>query len=92
MNVTSTISKDELAQHIIDALELEITHEKIVYDAPLFGYDHPDSLGLDSIDALEIALIVGLKYNVHIKADDEKNLEIFSSLNSLAKFIEREID
>ncbi len=78
-----------LAELLIEALDLEdVEAGEILPEAPLFGFDDPDSLGLDSIDALEIALAVGQKYNVQLKADDEKNKEIFASLRSLNDFIQ----
>ncbi|HEX3694679.1 MAG TPA: phosphopantetheine-binding protein [Polyangia bacterium] len=77
----------ELKRLIIDTLMLEdITPEQIDRDAPLFV----DGLGLDSIDALELALAISRKYGVRIKADDERNREVFQSLKSLAAFIQAE--
>ena len=52
-------------------------------DAPLFG----DGLGLDSIDALEIAFAVAQKYGFKLRSDDERNGEIFASLNALTRHI-----
>ena len=52
-------------------------------EAALFG----TGLGLDSIDALELSIAIGRRYGVRIKADDERNREIFSSVRSLAAFI-----
>ena len=73
----------ELATLIVSALDLEVTPEEIPLDAPLFG----DGLGLDSIDALEISLEIAKKYGVEIKAEDERNQQIFGSLRSLAAFV-----
>ncbi len=76
------------AKILVAALDLEdINAEDIVPDAPLFALDTPDSLGLDSIDALEIALAISKVYGVQLKADDENNLTIFSSLRSLTTYI-----
>jgi len=84
-----TAAETELAQALIEALDLEdIEAGEIKPEARLFGFDTPDSLGLDSIDALEISLMVAQKYNVQIKADDEKNKSIFASLRSLSDHIE----
>jgi len=78
----------ELAELLVDALDLEdIRADEIVPEAPLFGFDAPDSLGLDSIDALEISLAIVQKYGVQLKADDENNRQIFSSLRALAAYI-----
>jgi len=73
----------ELATLIVSALDLDVKPDKIPLDGPLFG----DGLGLDSIDALEISLEIAKKYGVEIKAEDERNQQIFSSLRSLATFV-----
>jgi acyl carrier protein len=57
--------------------------EEIEADAPLFG----DGLGLDSIDVLEIALVISKKYGFQLKSDNEDNIRIFSSLRALATYI-----
>jgi acyl carrier protein len=75
---------DELKALLISELNLEdITPDDIDTNAPLFR----DGLGLDSIDALELAVILDKKYGIKIKSSDERNKEIFSSLNALAGFI-----
>lgn len=75
---------DELRTLLIEELLLEdIEPEDIVPDEPLFG----DGLGLDSIDALEIAVLLDRQYGIKITADDNRNQTIFASLNSLAEFI-----
>jgi acyl carrier protein len=74
----------ELKNLIVEQLMLEdITAAAIDSDAPLFG----EGLGLDSIDALELALAISKKYGIKIKADDERNREIFRSIRTLAAFI-----
>lgn len=74
----------ELKQLIIDTLNLEgTTQESIVTDAPLFV----EGLGLDSIDALEIALEIRKRYAVRTKANDAENRKIFASIRSLAAHI-----
>jgi acyl carrier protein len=73
-----------LAQLIIDGLHLEeVTPEGIDPDAPLFG----GGLGLDSIDALELAVIVERAYGVKI-GDAETGKQSFASLASLHAFIQ----
>ena len=52
-------------------------------DMPLFT----TGLGLDSIDALELALAISRRYAVELRADDENNERIFSSLRALADFV-----
>jgi len=75
---------DELKGLLISELNLEdITPDDIDPSAPLFR----DGLGLDSIDALELAVVLDKKYGIKIKSSDERNKEIFSSLNALADFI-----
>jgi acyl carrier protein len=61
----------------------DISPDDIDEAAPLFR----DGLGLDSIDALELSVIIDRQYGIKIKAEDERNAEIFSSLNALAAFI-----
>jgi acyl carrier protein len=76
--------ESELKELIVDALMLEdVSAEDIESDEPLFG----DGLGLDSIDALELAMAIDKKYGVRIKADDEQNRQIFSSVKSLAAYV-----
>jgi acyl carrier protein len=75
---------DELKILLISELNLEdITPDDIDASAPLFR----DGLGLDSIDALELAVVLDKKYGIKIKSSDERNKEIFSSLNALNGFI-----
>ena len=73
----------EIADLMVQALNLSVAASDIVPSAPLYR----DGLGLDSIDILEIALVVSKRYGVEIKADSENNHQIFSSLTALAEFI-----
>lgn len=73
----------EVAQLMIEALNLETSVDQITADAPLYG----DGLGLDSIDVLEIALVVSKQYGVQLRADSAANQHIFSSLRSLSDYI-----
>ncbi|HZN40215.1 MAG TPA: phosphopantetheine-binding protein [Planctomycetota bacterium] len=74
----------QLKRLIVDTLALEdVSPESIETEAPLFG----EGLGLDSIDALEIALAVHAKFGVKTVANDEKNREYYHSIGSLARFI-----
>ena len=52
-------------------------------DAPLYG----EGLGLDSIDILEVALIVSKQYGIQLRADASENQQTFRSLKHLAEFI-----
>lgn len=75
-----------LAELIVAALNLEdVAATDIDPEAPLFG----DGLGLDSIDALEIALEISKRYGVQIRAEDEDNRKIFASLRSLSGHIQQ---
>jgi acyl carrier protein len=76
----------ELAELIVTALNLEdVAPETIDPQAPLFK----TGLGLDSIDALEIALEISKRYGFQLRSDDENNARIFGSLRSLAAHIEQ---
>lgn len=73
----------EVAQLIVEALNLDLAPADIEADAPLFG----DGLGLDSIDVLEVALVVSKRYGFQLRADNEDNVRIFTSLRSLTEHI-----
>jgi len=74
----------EIKRLIIEALVLEdMTSEQIESTAPLFG----DGLGLDSIDALEIAMVLEQRYGVVVDDDEDLNRERFASVRSLAAYI-----
>jgi len=73
----------EIADLMVQALNLNVAATAIDPAAPLYR----EGLGLDSIDILEIALVVSKRYGVEIKADSENNHQIFSSLTALADFI-----
>lgn len=75
----------EVARLIVAVLSLEVAPEEIDPEAPLFN----QGLGLDSIDALEIALAVSKTFDVKLRSDDERNHRIFASLRSLAAHIEK---
>ena len=73
----------ELKSEIIEALSLEdITPDDIDADAPLFG----SGLGLDSIDALELIVLIEKKYGIKLQ-DPTKSKEVFKSVNVMAQFI-----
>ena len=73
----------EVAQLMIESLNLEVSADQITADAPLYG----DGLGLDSIDVLEVALVVSKRYGLQLRADGADNQHIFSSLRSLSDYI-----
>ena len=73
----------QLKKEIIEVLNLEeVTPEDIDNDAPLFG----DGLGLDSIDALELIVMLEKNYGIKLK-DPAKGKEIFQSINVMAKYV-----
>jgi len=77
----------ELKHLIVEALVLEdVEPDSIDPEAPLFV----EGLGLDSIDALELAMAIERKYQVTFDADDERNREIFATVRSLATFVAAE--
>lgn len=75
----------DVAQFIIDTLNLEdIDKEDIDPEAPLFG----EGLGLDSIDALELALAISRRFGFQLRSDDDDNVRTFSSLRALTSHIQ----
>ncbi len=83
MQTPDTIEAD-LKRMIVDALALEdIEPAEIETDAPLFV----EGLGLDSIDALELAVVLEENYGVKIEDDPERNQVIFASVRNLAEFV-----
>jgi acyl carrier protein len=80
----SEVLHEAVKRLIVDALMLEdIEPAQIDVEAPLFG----EGLGLDSIDALELAIAIDKKFGVKIAAEDERNKAIFRSVASLASHI-----
>ena len=76
--------QDELKELIVETLSLEeVAPGDIQTEAPLFV----EGLGLDSIDALELALVLEERYGVSLDDDPEKNWEIFESVKTLAAFV-----
>ena len=73
----------EVARLMVSALNLEVTPESIEADTDLYG----DGLGLDSIDILEIALVVSKQYGIQMKTEGDDNFAIFKSLRSLSAYI-----
>ena len=74
----------ELAQLMVTALNLDVAAADIDPEAPLYN----EGLGLDSIDILELALVISKTYGVKIRSDDEQNSKIFASLRALSNHIQ----
>lgn len=81
--VENSALQSEIAQLMVEALNLEVRVDDIDPDAPLYG----TGLGLDSIDILEVALVISKRYGLQLKADSEDNHRIFSSLRSLTQYV-----
>jgi len=79
-----TEAQHALASLIVSALQLEVAPAAIDPAAPMFG----EGLGLDSIDALELALAISRAYGFELRSDDERNQRIFASLRTLADHVE----
>jgi acyl carrier protein len=76
-----------LAQLLVESLNLEgVSAGEIDPDAPLFG----GGLGLDSIDALELALAISKQYGFQLRSDSDENRRIFASLRALSAHIEQQ--
>jgi acyl carrier protein len=76
----------ELAELLVESLNLEeVAPGDIDPESPLFG----EGLGLDSIDALELALAISGKYGFQLRSDSDENRRIFASLRALAAHIEQ---
>lgn len=73
----------EISELIVSALNLEVAESDIDPAAPLYR----DGLGLDSIDILEVALVVSKRYGFKLQEDDQDNVKIFRSLNALAAHV-----
>lgn len=80
-----TENEKALAALIIETLNLEdVAPDDIDPEEPLFG----DGLGLDSIDALELALAITQKYAIQLKAEDANTHKAFGTLHTLNAYIE----
>jgi len=73
----------EIAQLIVTGLNLPLPADEIDPEAALYG----EGLGLDSIDILEIALIVSKQYGIQLRADNQENARIFRSLRHFAQYV-----
>lgn len=79
-------AESALAQLLVDSLNLEgVSPAQIDPEAALFG----EGLGLDSIDALELALAISKTHGFQLRSDNEENRRVFASLRALAAHIEQ---
>jgi len=79
-----TTPERAVAELVVSALQLEFPADSIAPNTPLFG----EGLGLDSIDALELALAITRAYGFELRSDNERNQQIFASLRTLTGHIE----
>jgi acyl carrier protein len=81
-----TEAEHALAQLLVESLNLEdVQPGDIDPEAPLFNA----GLGLDSIDALELALAVSKRYGFQLRSDNDENRKIFASLRALSAHVEQ---
>jgi len=81
-----TMEERELAELLVECLNLDgVDPAAIDPEARLFG----EGLGLDSIDALELALAVSKKYGFQLRSDSDENRRIFGSLRALSAHIQQ---
>ena len=81
--IMMTDLENELAALIVRAVDLDIAPESIDPEAPLYG----DELGLDSIDILEIAVVVSKEYGIELHSENVANEKIFASLRTLSRHV-----
>ena len=86
MVATQSKAEAEMAELLVEVLNLEdVEAHEIDPNEALFG----DGLGLDSIDALEVALAISQQYGVEMKAEDESTKQAFETIASLCQFVEK---
>lgn len=82
---SQTPAERDLAELIVESLNIDwVEPAAIGPEAQLFGGD----LGLDSIDALELALAISKRYGFQLRSDNPDNRMIFGSLRALSAYIE----
>ena len=82
---TQTEAERELAELLVESLNLDgVSAAEIDPEAPLFGA----GLGLDSIDALELAQAIGKRYGFQLRSDNDDNRRIFASLRALSAHVQ----
>jgi acyl carrier protein len=87
--MAQTPEQTRMAELIVDVLNLEdVTAAEIDPEGIMF---EEEGLGLDSIDALEIAVAIAEEYDVHLSAEDEATQDIFATLKNLTAHVTKEI-
>lgn len=89
-NPVQTPEQLKMAELIVDVLNLEDVSASEIDPATIMFED--DGLGLDSIDALEIAVAIAEEYQVHLSAEDEGTREIFATLGNLTAHVTQEVN
>lgn len=88
--MAQTSEQQRMARLIVEVLNLEdVEPSSIDPDAIMF---EEDGLGLDSIDALEIAVAIAEEYEVHLSAEDEATKQIFATLGNLTAHVSQEVN
>jgi len=83
---TQTPAERVLAELLVESLNLDdVDPATIDPEAPLFNA----GLGLDSIDALELALAISKTYGFQLRSDNEQNQRVFASLRALSAHVEQ---
>jgi acyl carrier protein len=82
---TSTELKSEIKRLLVENLMLQISAEEIGDDQPLFG---PNSLGLDSVDALQLVVALDKNYGLKL-SDTEVARKVMQTVNTLAAAIQK---
>ena len=78
--------RPRIKEVLVKSLRLPYPATEIADDIALFG----EGLGLDSIDALELAMAIERRFGVKFAADDDRNREIFANVKNLAAYVAEE--
>ena len=73
----------EVAELIVEALNLDLQPDAVLPDEPLYG----EGLGLDSIDMLEISLVISKRFGFQLRSDADNNEQTYASLRSMSMYI-----
>lgn len=73
----------EVAELIVEALNLDLQPDAVLPDEPLYG----EGLGLDSIDMLEISLVISKRFGFQLRSDADNNEQTYASLRTLSTYV-----